>query len=227
MAWKVLLGLKSYFGNPWIWGFIVVLPVLYFVYSWIIRMTTPPASESQGAGPGCLVQILGLFLQSIGIASVLLLLLPVLLGVSENISWSAMEPLGFVAVRSGLFAMILVTVASFLPGIGKILGSSPGLEAFLLSWLTFRFLSPLYLETSVGKGIDVKLFFPPWWIVLVLAVSAWLLARVLMFLVLGLAGKFKNQGFWVSAVGPSLDILGGILPFLYYARWVAYSSKGF
>jgi hypothetical protein len=220
MVWNVLLSLETYFRNPWIWGFIITLPVLYFIYSLIIRWTSQPAAETRGAGPGCLLQILGLFLQAIGIASILLLLLPVLLGILEDVSWPAVEPLGFVAVRSGLFAMILVTVVSFFPWIGNFIASSPGLETFLLSFLTFRFLSPLYLEALIGKGIETKVFFPPWWIVLILCILTWLLGRLIMILVLKLGKK------WTSAVGPSLDILGGILPFLYYARWVAYTVKG-
>jgi hypothetical protein len=93
------------------------------------------------------------------------------------------------------------------------------LEFYFLSWLTFRFLSPLYLEAIVGTGNPVPALFPPWWIVLLLAVLVFLLSRFLQGLVL----KVER---WNSAVGPSLDILAGILPFLYYARWVAQSLKG-
>jgi ABC-type transport system involved in multi-copper enzyme maturation permease subunit len=228
MAWNVFLHLKFYFQNPYLWGSLAVAPLFYFFYLWIIRKSTQADIEGQGAGPGCLVQILGLFLQAVMISSLILLLLPILLGVARQVSWQAVEPLGFVAIRSGLLAMILVTVLSFFPGVGKILGSSPGLETLLMSCLTFRFLAPLYLETLLGKGAPLKNYFPPWWIVLILCVFSWLISRLLMLLIFTVVKHREPSKSvpWRATVGPSLDILSGILPFLYYAAWVAYSLKG-
>jgi hypothetical protein len=223
MAWQVFTSLGKYLSNPLPLVLLVALPLLYFVYSWIIRWSSPMTAETQGAGPGCLIQILGVFLQAIGISVVLLLLLPVLLGVSSEISWQAVEPMGFIAIRAGLFAMILVTIVSFFPYIGNLLGSSPGVEAFLLCWLTFRFLAPLYLHAAMGT--ETSNLFPPWWIVAILIILSFLFSHLLTTLVLWLGNRLKARG-WVDAVGPSLDILGGILPFLYYARWVALAFKG-
>ena len=190
------------------------------------------APDAESAGPGCLIQILGIFLQAIGIAVVLLLLLPILLGTASTLSWQAVEPLGFIAVRSGIFAMILVTIVSLFPYIGPLLASSPGVEAFLLCWLTFRFLSPLYLH--VGTEKETAGLFPPWWIVVTLILFSFLLSRLMTLAVVGTGNKLKGKGilgeksyrWWVEVIGPSLDILGGILPFLYYARWVALYFTG-
>lgn len=226
-------GLGAYSRNPWLWFCFLGFIVFYFFYLILIRLGTRSA-HAQGAGPGCLVQILGLFIQSSGISLVILLTLPILLEVSSQLSWTAVRPMGFVAVRAGLIAMILVSLISFFPFLGPLLGSSPGLEAFVLALLTFRLLTPLYLHALLGPEVVMERFFPPWWFVLILCLAAWLLCRLLMVVVLSLGKKMAARGWlndrgyswWKVVVGPGLDLAGGILPFLVYARWVALAIKG-
>ena len=158
-----IFGVWTYFKNPWIWVFTLGLCSLYFAFLMLIRMVTRGADGSDPAGPGCLAQFLGVFLQAIIIAGFILLLLPILLGVSPELNPTTMEPLGFVAVRAGLLALIIVTVATFFPLIGPFLASSPGIEGFWIATLTFRLMSPLYVEALIGKGAVPKGTYPAAW----------------------------------------------------------------
>lgn len=221
MLWNSIVGALSYFKNPWIGIFCSSLVLVYFFYLLIIRLVTNSAGNSDAAGPGCLTQFLGLFIQAFVIAVFVLLLLPLLLGTDHHISLHAVEPLGFVAVRSGLLAMILVTLVTFFPYVGNLLGASPGLESFLIATLTFRFLSPLYLEALLGQGFKLKTLYPPWPIALIYLVLAFLLTRLLLLFFALLASRTGASDWFLKRIGPSLDILGGILPFFMYAQYTA------
>ncbi len=194
----------------------------FALFWYLIKKFSTFAADPERAGPGCLIQILGLLFQTILIALFVFLLLPIFLGQSQSISWQAVEPLGFVAIRASLLALIIVTLISFLPFLGRWMAGSPGLETFLLATLTFRFLSPLYINALVGDSIPMKSFFPGVWDSLGYLLMALVLTRLTMVVVFYLKkpiGPYKSNqpGLW----GPLIDILAGILPFLMYAQGVA------
>lgn len=211
--WESLTGFIHYFQIPVIWfglaGLLAGLSLFWFLMQKIFPFATSP----ERAGPGCLTQILDLLFQTLLVALFVLLLLPVLLGQGREISWQAVEPLGFVAIRSSLLAMILVTLISFIPWLGKWLAGSPGLEAFLLAVLTFRWLSPLYLEALVGQKVALSTLYPGVWDSLAYLLAALLLTR------LSMVATFPLRKH--PLLGVMVDILAGILPFLMYAHGVA------
>lgn len=216
-----ILGVWSYFRNPWIWVFTIALCTLYFLFLIAIRLATRAGGESDPVGPGCLAQFLGVFVQATIISGFILLLLPILLGISHEMNPSTVEPLGFVAVRAGLLALIIVTVATFFPLIGPFLASSPGIEGFWIAILSFRFMSPLYVEAALGQKPVPTGTYPATWETLGYFFMALILTRFLFFLFHQWARKFPEKRiFLVSFLGPSVDILGGILPFFMYAWYV-------
>lgn len=196
-----------------------------------IRYATRPTENQDTVGPGCLVQVISLLFQGILIAIFVLLLLPILLGVGNHISWKSVEPMGFIAARSGILAMAILSFLCFFPFLGKFISSSPGIETFLLGALTFRFLSPKYIEAFLGEKSANASLYPNVWQSLIFLVLAFLFTRVLILIIVNISNILKKQGarwertvdFVLNILGPSLDILGGLLPFFMYACWVKLS----
>lgn len=219
MFWKSILQGFNIFVQPAVGGGCLVMALAYLGYRWVIARFTNLPEGKDAMGPGCLIQVLGLLIQGLMIAFFVLLLLPVFLGTQTQLSWSSVEPMGFVAVRSGLLATFIVTLASFFPLIGPLIGNSPGLESFLISCLTFRLLSPLYLEALLGPQTFAHLF-PG-----VLPIAGYLLltlilTRLLFGLTVGYLWRKKAQCRWRLTLGAGLDFIAGLLPFLMYTQWV-------
>lgn len=217
--WQSLTGFARYFNQiPLVLGILSLL-LLLGLFAYLIRRLSPLGAEPERAGPGCLTQILDILIQTLLLALFILIFLPIFLERSSQLSWQEVEPLGFVAIRSSLLAMIAVTLLSFIPFVGRVLAGSPGLEAFLLATLTFRLMSPLYLEAWVGADANLANFYPGLWDSLAYLLLALILTRLIM--VAGFA-LFKNaSGPWKNWAGPLLDILAGLVVFLMYAQGTA------
>jgi hypothetical protein len=185
----------------------------------LIQRLSPLAAEPERAGPGCLTQILDILIQTLLLAVFILICLPIFLERSSVLSWQEVEPLGFVAIRSSLLAMIGVTLLSFIPFIGRTLAGSPGLEVFLLATLTFRLMSPLYLEAWLGSEHNLVNFYPGLWDSLGYLLLALLLTRLIMVAGFSLLKKYSTP--WKNWLGPLLDILAGLVVFLMYAQGTA------
>ena len=221
MLLNSITGAFAYFKNPWVGIFCLCLVLAYFTFLMTIRLATATAEDQDAAGPGCLTQFLGLFIQAFIIAAFILLLLPILLRVDSGVSLQAVEPLGFVAIRSGLLAMIFVTVVTFFPWIGTFLAASPGMESFLIATLAFRFLSPLYLEALIGPGTQLQALYPSWGVSLIYLILALVFTRMLLIFFTLVSRRTGSKDWVLQRIGPSVDILGGILPFFMYAHYTA------
>jgi len=228
MFWKTLPKAFALFSNPWIALACLSLVLINFIFFIILRRGTQSKESNEGGGPGCLFQIVGLLFQGVTLALFVLLLLPILLGSSTRLSWQEVEPMGFIAARSGILAVLILSVLSFIPYLGRFLAGTPGLEAFLMATLTFRFLSPSYLEAMTGIKSKLTNLFPDFWASLGYLTLALLLSRLIMLATFTISrgwgrSNFKpnsGQDFLTGTIGPSLDILGGIVAFFMYAQYV-------
>lgn len=212
----------SYFVNPWVLLLVILLLALYFGYELgILKVTditlASAKADEPSAGPGCLIQFLGIFTQAFVVALFLLLLLPILMGVSSSIDWQQVEPLGFVAIRAGLLAMLSVTALSFIPWIGGQLAASPGLEFFTLATLTYRFMIPLYLEAYLKHSVVIGNIYPSY---LKLA-CYFILTLVLTGILRWGMGKLK----WNRGCYSIVEVLGALVVFFLIAAEVAIRSK--
>lgn len=219
---EILSGSLSYFTNPWIFLCLGGLLVFYFLYGLGIRKITDMSlpqtpSEAPPGGPGCLTQFLGVFTQSFVVALFLLLLLPIFMGVSTQISWQAVEPLGFVAIRAGLLAMIWVTLLTFMPWIGARLAASPGLEFFTLATLAYRYMIPLYLEAYLGREIKIGEVYPSYLQLVLYFITTFLLTGLLRWVM----GKLSRSQILLW----SMDLLVGITVFFFIVYEVAERAR--
>ncbi len=217
------------FALPQVWWLLIPFIGLYLVFAWVIRLATHSKESQDAAAPGCLVPIVGILFQGLWMALFVLLLLPILLGIESEVSWNSVAPLVFVAIRAGILGTLILTLLTFLPKIGPLFASSPGLESFLLGSMTFRIASPAYLEAILGKGILHKNFYPGFLPTLGYFFFTILLTRIFMFLSHRVAAGIKNpEGknfprIILHYIGPSFDLLGGILPFFMYTQYVRWN----
>ncbi|MCB1214490.1 MAG: hypothetical protein KDK66_03325 [Deltaproteobacteria bacterium] len=149
------------FFKSWSLMGLAFLLIFYGLSEWMLKRATPDSQESKGAGPGCLISLLSLLIQSLGLAFLLMLLFPLLSGHQSQLSWSIVEPMGFIALRAALMITFILSLITFIPWIGSLLANSPSLESFLASSLCYYFILPYYLELYFGK-IDSELSLKPY-----------------------------------------------------------------
>ncbi len=205
----------------------VALPTLLFLgvqvlFLSIIRWSTGLKETQDAASSGCLTQIVGVLCQALILGFLLLLLTPVLVGLDAKPQWTTVEPFAMLAARAGIVSALVIAALSFIPGIGGLLGGSPGLEILLGGGILFRLLSHPYLEARLGKKIPAASLYPNLWESLAYLALAFLLGRALMLATLRLRpppGEPPNA--FTRVWGPSLDCLIGIVVLYMYAQYVS------
>jgi hypothetical protein len=230
---KSIMGGLQLWRHPEIWALTGAFLLLYLGYLWGIRWATEKGVHKDGAGPGCLVQVIGFLFEGMLMAAFLLLLLPTLVGPGPGLSWTQVEPMGFIAARAGILAAIAVSILTFFPVIGPFLAASPGMGIFLLGTVTYRLLTPKYLEALLGGNINLKNLYPGVWETLGYLLLALLLTRLAMLAVMGLGKLLRRHskqgpdksGVLLGFFGPALDALGGVLALLMYSQYTYLSMR--
>jgi hypothetical protein len=228
MFWQSLPHSIRLFGLPQAWLLIAALLTSYAFYFWLVRLATSAKESANAAAPGCLVQLVGILFQGLWMGLFVLLLMPLALGIGE-ISWNQAESFALLTIRAGILASLAVALLSFIPGIGKLLGTNPGLEAFLIGAAVFRLSAPLWIERGPWGKPENSVSFPNAWESLAYLAFAFLLGKGLQIVVKALERPFPNSPrsrIILSAVGPTLDILAGILALSAYIHYVKLSLSG-
>ncbi len=226
MFWQSIPKAFVLFSHPTVAMTLGSYLLLSVGFSYLIGVFTQNPQSQTGAGPGCLVQVLGLLLQALLIAPVILFLLPLLLGALPQSHWSLVEPLSFVALRAGILAVCVVMFLSWSPWIGPFLSKNPGLETFLLATLTFRWLAPSWSFSSDPLAAS-PLKFPNLWESLAYFVFAFLLGKIFLLVLWGLERGYRitllrqttNPNLWIKRWADFLEMLAGMLAFLMYASY--------
>jgi len=199
----------------------------YYLYSAVIRLLTNPKESVGAAAPGCLVQLIGVLLQSLAVGILILLALPILLGLQEHLSFDSLASFLLLATRAGMLAGLGLTVLMFIPGVNRLLAGSPGFEAFLLGGAIFALSAPLYWERISTTSGSHRLKFPGFLSTLGYLATVFFLSKII-FLAWNFFKNRTHPGSFARRIldrlGPMLDLLAGIFVLSAYATWVKLSS---
>jgi len=216
------LGLQTFFESEAL-ALSILLVILNGLYLFLLRKITAAKASEGAAAPGCLTQILGILFQGFSMGFYVLLLLPLLLGISREIGLSSVESFILLASRAGILISLAVNLLAFIPFLGSQLAGSPGLEAFLVGAGIIRLTAPLLVEKSALGILGKRLLFPNLWESLGFILLAYLFSKTLMILVGLLRLPLQSGGkpaSLASLIGPSLAILGGLLAMFMYAAFL-------
>jgi hypothetical protein len=224
MFWQSIIQGFIVLKTPGVMTLLLFAVLFYMAYLFLIRLATDQKESADAAGPGCLTQVLAIFFQGFLMGILILLLTPVLLGISHEISWPGIEPFVLIALRAGLIASLLLVALSFLPYVGRFLAASPALEVFLSGVLIFRLISPPYIAKTLPISLGKTSNYPRVWQILIYLVLTILFSKSLSLLVTMLQIKIKSMpracNFLRSILGPSLDILAGFFTLFMYVTYV-------
>lgn len=224
---SILVGLDI-FKFPLVLVCTLALLLLCLGFLILMRLLTNTAESQDAVGPGCLVPVVGLLFQGLLTSLFVLLLLPFLTLPQPTFSWSQVEPFAFIALRAGILATLVVFFISFVPFLGRFIASSPGLENFIIAVLLFRFLSPTFLMAQLKEKVLPPGLFPGVWETVGYLLTTLALTRIVMFVILMIARSREKKNasgnrtpiFLRQVLGPTLDILIGILVFFMYAAYI-------
>ncbi len=208
----------SLWKNPHYLGLVFLLCLGFYLYTWGIRLATSAQESVGAAAPGCLVQLIGVLVQGLLMGFVVLFALPIFLGVDERFSWEGISSFILLATRAGILASIAITLLSFIPGLGRVLASSPALEALLVGGTVFRLTAPLFFERSALGALGARLSFPGLGVSLAFLGVTFFLSKILL-LALETGKQAAGRGAALRGMGPILDLLIGIFVLSAYASW--------
>jgi len=223
---SIPLGFKQFFSWQCLLLTLAFLG-LHLLFAWVLRLTTG-AKESEGAAaPGCLIQILSVLFEGFWVGLYALVLMPLLLGLSSELSWTAIESFILLASRAGVLLSLAVGILSLIPWIGRWISGSPGIEIFLIASGVLRLTAPLFVEKSPLGQLGGKATFPGLLQSLGYLLLAFVLSKLLMLLVDLLRNPLKSRPkadeFLLKTGGPSLDLLGGLIAWMMFASFVRLS----
>jgi len=133
-------------------------------------------------------------------------------------------------IQVGLLAAAIGLGASLAPGLGRLLGPSPGAQLFLSGLIAFRFLSQdraqeLSIEPHLARagGVDP---YPGLIVSLGFLLLAWLLAQGIERLLRLVAGGESGDLGLAARLAPALGVVGGLLALLIYCAYVRVALAG-
>ena len=215
--------------NPGWLALVAAWLVYYLLYSGVIRLLTSAKESAGAAAPGCLVQLIGVLLQSLIVGFLILLALPIWLGLLDHLEIRSLSSFILLATRAGILAGIGLTVFMFIPGINRLLAGSPGLEAFLLGGAIFLLSAPLYWERTSPDAASHQLRFPGFFATVGYLIAVLFLSKIIFLGWNFLKSRSHAGSRWqkmLNRLGPLADLLAGIFVLSAYATWVKLSSFG-
>jgi hypothetical protein len=241
MFWEsVLLGIKALAD----WH--ILVGIAFIVAASFIPMVIASAAIGDGESTarsttGCLMAgVGGPIIQAIAVSLFILVCLPSLLLGKGFTPVEVIAQAAWPVMKSGLVALVIVFVLCIVPGIGKLVSSTPGVTIFLQGIIVFRPIArDLYAIVANGEKLPADVF-PGFWLSIAyigIGIALTWLGLILLALVDDqyqkradpaghLIRSYTNEpsGFQViiaQFVGP----ICGILPLLMYGRYVALAIR--
>lgn len=182
--------------------------------------------------PGTLFWVFGgTAFQAFLTAIIIFYLIPILLGHTDAMPLTIIldyVPQIFIAA---IVAIVAIMVLGFIPIINAILQSLPGLDSFIQCLIVFSLLANTSIEEVIVKyGIQDSVYPGFWQIAGYFVISGILIFS--MFMLVSIIGYLIDKSILKTEfleeaspiiIGPTYNIIGGLLPLFMYAQYIALS----
>lgn len=195
-------------------------------------LKTQTNAQDTLASLGCLGQIISVFFQGSLVAFLVLFVLPYLFSKPYLLNINYIENFGVIVLKSGILAVLLVSLLSFIPKLGHFFSSSPALEVFFTASVIYLFVLPDFTRHYIPENSSESFFSSSQvWLMFLYLILLFIVSKLLLLTVLlfnrgesSLSSEktettqVQSQStFFNQVLGPSLDWSLGLLFFLLYS----------
>jgi ABC-type glycerol-3-phosphate transport system permease component len=215
-----------------VWVALIIYVLLKFGWLLLVGAIMGGRESAVRQGAGCITHTIGgSIYYGLLLGLLILLLLPIMMGGDSFFPLALVKVLAWPIFKACMIATVAIIVLTFVPIVGGLVNSLPGLDDFIQGIIIFRIFSVAFIESQLNLAGLPKSIYPGFWesagflIIAVALISACMVGGT------AVGHKFKKNryddedngiGFLlVSAVMP----LAGLLPLFMYAKHVYISIQ--
>jgi len=226
MFWKSIIGGFAVLSHWQVWVAVILYIAVNIGFLMIVAKVSGEDESSRRIATGCFFYYIGgAVLHGILMSLMVAFLLPILLGSPSAAPISVIIVSLWPIIKSGLIAIVAVTILIIIPIVGSFIARSPGIQVFLEGIIIFRLLSGYAIEQILIEANVQGNVYPGFWAFIGFLV----IAGVLYIVMLNLALLFipvedtSIRRLILIVFGPMFGIFGGIITMFMYISYVLLS----
>ena len=170
----------------------------------------------------------GTVLHGILMSVIIAFLLPILLGGTSATPITGIIALLWPIIKTGIIAIIIITILTFIPLIGRFVANSPDIQVFLVGVISFRLLAGYPIKQILSKANIHGNVYPGFWASIGFLIIAIILTRLIMLAFVLVYARFEGTAIgdlMEMVLGYVFGVLAGVIPVLMYSSYVRLSIQ--